>query len=541
MIKKKFKTLPPEKVLAKIKHLKGERGTWMSHWQEITDYFLPRKNTILSQQSPGQKRTWQILDNTGIHANELLAGALHGLLTNPDLPWFEFTTGDNTLDQDDEVKKFLQYASRTTHNVLNNSNFQTEVHELYVDLPSIGTACMMIEEDEEDIVRFSTKFIVDYFIAENSKGEVDQVYREWHWEAHKIIDQFGIDKVSKEIKDAFEKKPEQKFCCAHAVYPKRMVDPLQKDEQNMEYVSQYIVDGKDIDIGEYAEFPYVTPRWSKATGEKYGRSPAMTALPEIKVLNKMNETMLIGAQKMVDPPLQLPDDGFILPIITKPGGLNYRRSGNPDDQIKPIFNFTQVDFGYQAMADIRKRIKDAFYVDQLKLSMDQKYMTATEVLQRTQENMRLLGPMLGRMQSEFLRPMIDRVFRILIDRKIINKDLIPKALSGRVIDVKYSSLIAKSQKVNEGQSILQVIQAAAPFLQLNPQVGMNFDGDAVVRVLGNIYGAPQEMFVDKKVVIANRQAMAVAQQQQAAAQQNQQQLDNSLTFVKAAKEAQGIG
>ena len=540
MAKKSIKALDAKKIKAKVQHLKSKRGVWMNHWQEITDYFLPRKNTVLNHKSDGQKRTWQILDNTGIHSNELLAGALHGLLTNPDLPWFEYTTGNPALDQQDDVRKWLQETSRLTHNVLNNSNFQTEVHELYIDLPSIGTGCMMIEEDDEDIVRFSTKFIADYYIAENNKGEVDQVYREWHWEAHKIVAEFGIDKCNKEIMDAFEKTPEKKFCIIHAVYPKTMVDPKAKDEQLMEYISHYIVEDKDFDIGEYAEFPYVTPRWSKAAGEKYGRSPAMTALPEIKVLNKMNETMLIGAQKMVDPPLQLPDDGFILPIITKPGGLNYRRSGNPDDQIKPIFNFTQVDFGYQAMADIRKRIKDAFYVDQLKLGQDQKYMTATEVLQRTQESMRLLGPMLGRMQSEFLRPMIDRVFRILLDRKIIDKATIPPSLQGRVIDVKYSSLIAKSQKVNEGQSILQVVQAAAPFLQINPQIGMNFDGDQIIRILAGIYGAPQEMLLDKKSVEQQRQAMAQAQQAQAQAAQGQQQVDNSLTFVKAAKEAQGL-
>lgn len=538
MAVKNVKALEPKQIKARVMHLKSERSTWLNHWQELTDYFLPRKNTILNAKTEGQKRTWQILDNTGIHSNELLAGALHGLLTNPDLPWFEYTTGNSVLDQQDNVRKWLQQADRETHAVLNNSNFQTEIHEVYVDLPSIGTACMLIEEDEKDLVRFSTKFIADYYIDENNKGEVDKVYREWHWESHKIVEEFGIDNVPKEVKDAFSKTPEKKFCIIHAVYPKTMVDP--KFNGKMAYISQYILEDKNLSVGEYTEFPYITPRWSKAAGEKYGRSPSMTALPEIKVLNKMNETMLIGAQKIVDPPLQLPDDGFILPIITKPGGLNYRRSGNPDDQIKPIFNFTQIDFGYQAMADIRKRIKDAFYVDQLKLGQDQKYMTAVEVLQRTQESMRLLGPMLGRMNTECLKPLITRVLRIMFDRGRLNIQDVPPELQGKKIDVKYSSLIAKSQRVNEGQSILQVVQAAAPFLQMNPRVADNFDGDAVVRILSNIYGAPQEMLKDVKVIAAERQAIAQAQEQQQQLQQQSAQIDNSLTFVKAAKEAQGF-
>ena len=87
------------------------------------------------------------------------------------------------------------------------------------------------------------------------------------------------------------------------------------------------------------------PRWSKRTGEKYGSSPGMTALPEVKTLNKMAETMIIAAQKVVDPPMQLPDDGFILPIVTSPGGLNFRRANTTDARIEPLFNFSQVDFG----------------------------------------------------------------------------------------------------------------------------------------------------------------------------------------------------
>lgn len=538
MAKKQLKKLTPDIIKNKVKKLKGERGTWESHWQEIADHVNPRKNTIQNTKSPGQKRTWQLLDNTGMHANEMLAGALHGLLTNPDLPWFEYTTGSLQLDNQDDVRLWLQQTARDTHNVLNNTNFQTELHELYTDLTSIATACMFIEEDERFIVRFSTKFIADYYICENNLGFVDEIYREWKWDANNIIAEFGIDNVPEKIKKAYEKKDDTKFTIIHAVYPKTMVDP--KSTDSMKYISQYILSDTNDEVtsGEYQEFPYVVPRWSKAPGEKYGRGPAMTALPELKVLNKMNETMLIGAQKLVDPPIQLPDDGFIMPIITKPGGINYRRSGNPEDQIKPIFNDTRIDFGYQAMGDIRKRVRDAFYVDQLKLAQDAKYMTATEVLQRTEESMRLLGPMLGRMQSEFLRPLIDRVFRIMWDRKLIAPP--PEALNGRKIDVRYNSMIAKTQRVNEGQSILRVIQGAAPFMQIDPNVAQNFDGDAVVRILASTYGAPQEMLRSTKDVKAMRDAQAQAAQAAQAAQSNQAQIDNSLTFVKAAKEAQGL-
>jgi hypothetical protein len=535
---KQIQKLTPAQIKAKIQKLKGDRGTFETHWQEVTDHFLTRKNTVTTTKYPGEKRTWQLLDNTGIHANEMLAGALHGMLTNPYQPWFEFTTGDTVLDNEDAERRWLQQSARQIINVLNNTNFQTEVHELYTDLPSIGTACMFTEEDERDIVRFSTKFIANYYIDENNKKMVDQVYQEWHWSANQCVEEFGIDNVSPKIKKAYETKSEEKFCIQYALYPKTVVDP--KFVGNKLYTSQYVTadEGFELSVGEFMEFPAAVPRWAKAPGEMYGRGPAMTALPEMKVLNKMNETMLIGAQKIVDPPVQMPDDGFILPLITRPGGVNYRRSGNPDDLIRPIFSDTRIDFGYQAMADIRKRVRDAFYVDQLKLSQDQKYMTAQEVTQRTEESMRLLGPMLGRMQTEFLDPVLARVYRICLDRGVINPDTIPESLKKKKLTVRYSSIIAKAQRVSETQAIFRTIEAAMPFINLDPRVKDIFNGEAAARIIAGSFGAPQEMIRDVGEVQMIRKQQEALQQQMLQAQQQAAQAQQVTGSIQAASKLQ---
>lgn len=254
----------------------------------------------------------------------------------------------------------------------------------------------------------------------------------------------------------------------------------------------------------------------------------MTALPDLKVLNKMNETMLIGAQKVVDPPLQMEDDGVILPLVTRPGGINYRRAGS--DPIRPIFNDTRIDFGYQALEDRRKRVRDAFFVDQLRLSMDQKYMTATEVLQRTEEAMRLLGPVLGRLQEEFLRPIVDRLFNIMYKRGLI--DPAPPELVGMKLDVKYSSLIAKSQRLSDGQNIVRTIQTISPFLQIDPAASDNINADNAIRIVTQVYGAPQELIRTKAEIEKIRQGRAEAQAAQAQAMQQQAEVDNSAKIVE---------
>jgi hypothetical protein len=522
----------------KVEHLKAERKLWEDHWQDVADYILPRKNTITVEKSPGDRRGVNLLTNVGVQCNELLSGALHGLLTNPNAPWMELTTGDLELDRDDQVRMWLQKTTKDIHNVLNNSNFQTEVHELYTDLAAFGTAPMYLEEDARDVIRCSTRFIAEIFIDENAQGVVNQVYREWKWDAMKLVEQFGFDNLPKKVQESFKKGGKDKFVCIHAVYPREIVDPRAKSA--FPFVSQYVLpeENHEIQEGGFREFPYVVPRWAKAAGEKYGRSPGMNALPEVKTLNVMNETVIIGAQKFVDPPLQLPDDGFILPIATFPGGMNFYRSGT-NDKIEPVFNDTRVDFGFEVLKEREQRVREAFYVDQLQLQQNGPQMTATEVLQRTEEKMRLLGPMLGRMQAEFLRPLIDRVFDIMLRTGKIDKAGIPPKLAGKKIDVRYSSLIAKSQRLADGQNLMRSMEALTPFVNMDPSVTDNINGDMAFKVVAETYGLPQEVQRSKKEVKDIRDARAQAQQEALAQQQQAheaQQMQQGAETMKTASE-----
>ena len=513
--------LSPKEICKRIESLKSERSNWEYHWQELADYIMPNRNDIARTVTQGQKRNVQLLDNTAMQANELLAGALHGLLTNPNAEWFELTTGNPEIDALDLVRKWLQKTTTKIHHVMNNSNFQTEVHQNYLDLCCIGTACMSIEEDDEDVIRYSAKHIKEFFISENHKGKIDEVYREFEWNARQIIGEFGEKAVTEAVMKAYTKNEDKKFKIIHAVYP-RKIDGLAP--KTFRFASKYILKEDEHELMEsgFREFPYVVPRWTKASGETYGRSPGMNALPDAKTLNVMTETTLKGAQKTVDPPLQLPDDGFIMPIVTKPGGLNYYRAGS-NDRITAVFNDARVDFGFQAMSDRRQRIRESFYVDQLQMGAEGPQMTATEVLQRTEEKTRLLGPMLGRQQSEFLRPLIDRTFEVMLRKNLIEQP--PDALQGSVVDVQYSSMIAKSQKVNVGQNIARTVQAATPFIQMDQSIMDNFNGDQILRELAGIYGFPQTGLNDQDKVQEIRDARAKAQQEAVKAAQEQHQAE----------------
>jgi hypothetical protein len=493
-----------EQIIMKIEALKSERGTLDTHLQELADYLIPTKNNIQRTRVEGEKVQQHLLDNTGAQSLILLAGFLHGLLTNPNSQFFELTTGDEDLDNRDDVRIWLQKQSKKMLSVLNNSNFQTEIHELYIDLCGFGTSVMSIEEDDESIVRFATRPIKGCYIEEDNMGRVCGLYREFEWTAQQVVQQFGegVLAKSKKLKDSFDKKQTDKFWIVHSVY-KTYFDKSKQKAQALPYTSCYVLKADKVELssGGFRTFPYIAPRWVKHAGEKYGRSPGMVALPEVKTVNLMVETTIKGAQKVVDPPLQAPDDGFIGAIRTRSGAINFYRAGT-QDRITPIFNDARIDFGFQVIEDKRARIREAFFVDQLRLRQGDR-MTTVEVEQRIEEGMRFMGPVLARQNSETLRGIIFRLWEIMDQKRMI--DPAPDILKQRGIqqlDVQYSSLIARTQKQGEAKSILRAIEQASPFISADPSVLDWIDSAEAFKKIWRINNAPQEIIRSKQQVKA---------------------------------------
>lgn len=534
-----------EQIVERVDKLLGERKIWETHWQDCADYVLPRKNSITRIAQPGEKKGFDLFDSTAVQANELLAGALHGMLTNPTTFWFELSTGDEKLDDKDAIKKWLQATSTVMHTVLNNSNFQTEIHETYLDLTTFGTSGLSIEDDQEFHVRFGARHISEIVVEENNKGVIDTVYRTFKWTPKQIVQEFGDDALKlKEVREKYEANSSEKMEIIHVIMPRNqegMAEELTKIPKGLPWASRYVLKHTKEDITEsgFHEWPFPVSRWTKSSGEQFGRSPTMKVLADVKMVNKMMETTLKGAQKAIDPPLQLPDDGFIMPLKTTPGGINYYRSGS-GDRIEPLFSDTRIDFGYQAVDDVRKRIKEGYYVDIFQLAQGPQ-MTATEVNQRTEEKMRLLGPVLGRLQSELLQPLISRVFFILLRKGVIDKKLVPAELSGKSLVVRYSSLVARAQRTSEGDNFTRAMQTVQPLIQLDPSVMDNLDTDQTFRFILDTYGSPHKLLKDVKDRDKIRDARAKAQQDAVQQQQEQHQaetLGKVAPAMKAMKDAQ---
>jgi len=244
----------------------------------------------------------------------------------------------------------------------------------------------------------------------------------------------------------------------------------------------------------------------------------MTALPDVKMLNKMSEIVIRASQLQIHPPLMVPDDGFMLPVRTTPGGLNFYRSGTRD-RIEPLNIGANNPLGEQQLESRRQAIRSAFYVDQLILGTGPT-MTATEVIQRTEEKMRLLGPVLGRLQAELLQPLINRTFNILARQKKFKPA--PESLRDSSIDIEYVSPLAKAQRSGDITSIMQMIEFLMPLTQIDQSVIDHLDLDGLAKHIIKTTGAPATTVRGEGEVAKLREERAAQQAQQAEMETMQQ-------------------
>jgi len=521
--------------LQQFESLKTRRYTWESHWQDIGDYVLPRKSSITKRRSPGDKRTELIYDATAIHALELLSSSLHGMLTNPSTSWFDLRFRENEINEDVQSKAWLDTCVERMYQAFSRSNFQQEIHELYMDLVAFGTGCFFLEDYDGEL-RFSSRHISEIYISENYKGQVDMVCRKFNMSARAAVQQWGKN-VGKRIFDEAEKDPYKEVEILHSVYTRDNYNIKKKDKLNKPFGSCYIdISGTHlIAEGGFDEFPFMVPRFLKSSSEIYGRSPAMTALPDIKMLNEMAKTTIKAAQKQVDPPLLVPDDGFVLPVRTVPGGLNYYRSGTRD-RIEPLNIGANNPIGLNMEEQRRTAIRQAFFIDQLLLGQGPQ-MTATEVVQRNEEKMRLLGPVLGRLTSELLRPLINRAFSILQRNEAFPP--MPEYLAGVDIEIEYVSPLAKAQKTSDLSGILRALEIAVPLQQQAP-VFDYINSDSLIKYIFDILGVPGTLLNDEASVQMKREQDAMAQQQAMQQQQLAQAAESAGKAAPAVKEVASL-
>lgn len=474
--------------------LLSSRAVWNGHFQEVAEFMLPRLAEFTGPQTPGSKRMSRVYDSTGIHSLEILAAGLHGNLTNPASRWFGLRMTDNELNEDDAVKKYLSDAEQImrAHMYAPGSGLTTALHENYLEIGGFGTACMFIGERDDGGLLFQARPLKEVVIAENHDGEVDTVFRCTKMTVRQIEQQWP-GKASPKVQKLLKDKPDELVDIIHAVMPRADRDPGKTGQANMPFLSCYFEAETQHELSEggFPEFPYACPRWQKLPGEVYGRSPAMTALPDVKMLQEMMKTTLKAAQKIVDPPLLVPDDGVVGPVRTVPGGLNFYRG---EREITPLLTQGNIPISLEMMEELRNRIRTTFYTNILQVQ-NEKEMTAYETAQVVQGNMRLLGPVGGRLESEQLGPLITRVFGILTRRGLLPQAPDVLTEQNNQFTIEYVSPIAMAQKATESNVLTNTLAMLLPIAELKPDVLDRLRTDELAPWLWDLLGGDPDLII----------------------------------------------
>ncbi len=529
-----------QQILTRWGQLKTERASWWQHWAEITQFVTPRQGRYFAQdRNKGQKRHNNIYDSTGSRALNVLAAGLMGGLTSPARPWFRLATSDQQLNKMPQVKQWLNDVTELMLTIFQKSNTYRALHSIYKELGAFGTGAAVIMADFENVIHVMPVTIGEYAIATNFQGRVDTLYREFQLTVGQVVKEFGIDNVSPNTKTLYDRGSlDQWITVIHAIEPRADRDPAKIDTLNMAWTDTYMEigapDGLFLREGGFEKFPAVCPRWDVEGGDIYGNSPAQESLGDIKQLQheQLRKSQAIDYQ--VNPPLQVPTSMKNRDVERMPGGITFVDTAATGKAIQSAWdvnlNLAELMADIQ---DVRGRINSAFYVDLfMMISQDNAAttrMTATEVAERHEEKMLMLGPVLERLQDELLDPLIEVTFHRMTEARILPPP--PPELQGQQLSVELVSMLAQAQRAVATNGLDRVTQALTGVAQIVPSVIDNFDADRWFTEYAYALGINPDLVKSEQDVQALRTQRA-QQQQQA-----QQQAQNA----QAAQTAKNLG
>lgn len=515
-----------QKYVSKLGHLKSLRDTTDSYWQQVADLFLPKRD-FLTDRTPGTNRMIRVYDSTGIFCTTQLASGLHGMLTPPAAKWFSLKIEDE--DTPTFGADWLGSVSERMFSVFTSpaSGFASQSYEMYLDIVAFGTGVMFVYFNGDRLI-FRARPLRDCWVCENDDGKIDTLYFTAKMTPADMIAQFGEDNVHENVKKAYSKDQKVTFDVLHAVQPRKINFGRGSIKTKKPFESVYIdtTNKKIMKEDGFDDFPYLVPRFSKRSGETYGYGPGMETLSEVRMLNEMQEVMLRAASKAADPPVLAPIDGVVMPMRLDPGGINFY---NPDIA-KPelMINGFRPDYFENFVKEKQQAVMRQFYIDWM--NMPEKSgnpITATEVIQRSQERLRLLSPMLSRMEAEFLGPLIERTFSIMLEKQLIEPA--PPELSDREIRIEYTSPIAQAQRSAQSNALLQALGMAVNLSQVDQTVIANINANNILRDSWiNTYNIPVGYLNSEEATKSAQDAMKSGAQQA-------QQAETVETYSKAGK------
>lgn len=540
-----------KKLRARFKDLQNRRNPFERRYRDLARYILPDAGRFEAfDLSEGKDRWAWVYDATATDAAAALAAGMLGGITSPARSWFRCTTGTPELDDQYENRHWLSQVTELLQLIFLRSNIYPALIQCYEELAVFGTACMVVLPSEKEVIHAYPMTVGEYWIAEDSEGYVNTLFRRFLMTAEQMEERFGKEKLSKKVRDCLKDdvKRYEKFSVIHAVYPRSNYDPSKKDNKNFPFASVYFEehysqDEDSILLEEgFQIFPAMCPRWEIHGGSVYGTSPGMKALRQTKALQVELKRKAQGIDELTNPPMIYPASMESHQLDLAPGGISFYPDGGSPQQAYPAKTVNiNLQHLMQDIQDVRQQINQYFYKDLFTaiMSTPRTNRTAYEVEQIGQERMALLGPVLQRLNTELLRPLIAMGLYCLQVAELLPP--MPASMAG--VTVTFESILVQALRSSGVTAEDRYLSTAFSIANFDQTVIDNIDLDKLMQKRGLDSGIDPEILrspEDVKAMRERRQEMQQQQNQMAQAQQMSEVVKN-LQGVNPSLSEAGIG
>jgi len=501
----------PEKPIqfhtTRLDNLRRKRSQWETQWEEVAERLLPaHKQTFHSRGltnafTPGRKNQEEVFDSTPALALQRFSAVIESLVTPQSATWHRVVPGEPRLRNNRRVRLYMDELNALLfrHRYRPAANFVGQSQKTYTGYGAYGNGLLFVDGQEDGSgLRYRNLHLGETYLVENHQGIVDAFYRAFHLEAQQIVSMFDQDgdtvpdNVKRAARDA--NRAGEEFEVVHVVSPRARFDPERVDALGMPWESLHFLPNDNAVLREsgFRRFPLAVARFAQFTNETYGRGPAQIVLPAIKVLNQEKKTVIKQGHRIVDPVLLAHDDGVVGTFSLRPGAINaggVNSQGRPLVQPLPVGN---IAVGQELMADERAIINDAFLLTLFQILVDTPQMTATEVLERAREKGMLIAPTAGRLQAEFLGPMIERELGVLFDQGLLPPPPPVLLETGGEFQIEYDNPLSRMTRAENAAGFMRSLDTALNFVQITQDLSSLdwFNLDVAMPAIQDINGAP---------------------------------------------------
>jgi hypothetical protein len=516
----------------RLGQLKTERASWMEHWQQLSAYLAPRQGRyFVTDRNKGTRRHNSIYDNTGSRSLNVLAAGLMGGLTSPARPWFKLATADEELNKAPAVKQWMADRTNTMLAIFQRSNTYRALHMVYKELGVFGTAANILMPNFDHVIHNHPLTTGEFCIATDFQGKACTLYREFDVTVGQMVKEFGRDKCSTSVQNLSDRgQLDQWVTIVHCIEPRADRDVTKIDTLNMAWKDIYFERAGNPDVllreSGFKRFPAMCPRWDVEGGDIYGNSPGMEALGDIKQLQHEQLRKAQAIDFQVNPPLQVPTSMKNRDVDRMPGGITFIDAAGGQG-IRSAYD-VQLNLQHllEDIGDVRNRIRGSFFTDLfLAITESNGRMTATEVAERHEEKMLMLGPVLERLQDELLDPLIDTTFDQMVEAGLVPPP--PRELQGMELHVELVSVLAQAQRAIATNGVDRFVGNLGQIAAFKPDVLDKFNSDKWADQYSDMLGVSPDLIVPEDQVQQVRQARAKAQAQAAAQQQSNMAADTA--------------